>query len=131
MSAWNRSTEPQVSPRRPDGSRGQTGLHVGPLRITPVRAILAIAFLGSAGFIAFAVIKVRDVSQLPMISSGFAVMGLAFVALAIGGLIEMWRAASEARTGRAMALAIGGGLAGMAAIGCFSITVVLALLTKH
>jgi hypothetical protein len=100
------------------------------MRITPIRAVLAIAFLGSGAYIGWAIIKVRDVSQIPMISSGFAVLGLAFAALAIGGLIEMWRAANDARTGRAAGLAIGGGLAGLAAIGCFSITVVLALLWK-
>ena len=37
------------------------------------------------------------------------------------------RAASWARTGRATALAIAGGICGLGAIGCFSIAAVLAL----
>jgi hypothetical protein len=65
-----------------------------------------------------------------MLSSGFAILGLAFAAMAIGAVIELWRAAARARLGRAVGLAVGGGFAGLAAIGCFTLTVVLALLWR-
>lgn len=131
MSGWSDGSDrSRQAPRRTAGSGGGSGWQIGPLRITPIRAVVGIAFLGSIAFIGWAVLKVRDATQIPMLSSGFAVLGLAFVSMAIGALIELWRAATVARTGRAFALAVGGGLAGFAAIGCFAVTVVLALLWK-
>ena len=116
----------QVSPRRPDGSRGIRGPHLGPVRITPIRVVLAIALLGSLAYIAFA-ITVRDTSQIPMLASGAAVLGIVFSALALGGLIESYRA-GQAGDGRlAIVLAIGGGVAAMIAAGCFAAAMVLAL----
>jgi hypothetical protein len=105
-------------------------VRLGTFRLTPISLVVGIAFVGSAAFISFAILKVRDTSQIPMLSSGFGVLGLAFVAVAVGALIQMWRAAGVRRMGRAMALAILGGLLGLAAIGCFTATVVLALLWK-
>jgi hypothetical protein len=98
--------------------------------VTPVRLVIAVAFLGSAGFIAYAILRVRDASQIPMLSSGFAILGLAFAAMALGALIQLWRAASDGRSGRALALGIGGGIMGLAAIGSFTGAVLLALLWK-
>ncbi|HXI45391.1 MAG TPA: hypothetical protein VNH13_03760 [Candidatus Acidoferrales bacterium] len=115
--------------RVPD-RRVQTGLHVGPVSVTPIRTVVALAFLGSGAFIAYAILRVRDASQIPMLSSGFAVLGLAFAAVAIGALIQLWRAATEGSTGRAMLLGIVGGVVGLAAIGCFTATILLALLWK-
>jgi hypothetical protein len=97
---------------------------------SPMRLVVAVAFLGSSAFILFAVLKVRDQNQIPMLSSGFAVLGLSFVAFAIGALIGLWRAAARSQMGRAVGLAIGGGLMGLAAIGCFTATILLALLWK-
>ena len=100
------------------------------VRITPIRLVIAVAFLASSGFIAVVVLKVRDTSQIPMLSSGFAVLGLSLVAMAIWALVELWRAASDGNNLRAMLLGVVGGLIGMAAIGCFTATVLLALLWK-
>jgi len=105
-------------------------MQLGRFRLTPISLVVGIAFVGSAAFIAYAIIKVRDTSQIPMLSTGFAVLGLAFVAVAIGALIQLWRAAMGRRMGRAMGLAVLGGLLGLAAIGCFTATIVLALLWK-
>ena len=105
-------------------------MQLGRLRLTPIMLVVGIAFVGSAAFISIAILKVRDTTQIPMLSSGFAVLGLAFVAVAIGSLIQLWRAASARRMGRALVLAVVGGLLGLAAIGCFTATVVLALLWK-
>jgi hypothetical protein len=98
--------------------------------VTPFRLVIAAAFLGSAGFIAYAILRVRDTTQIPMLSSGFAILGLAFAALAVGALIQLWRSASDGRSGRALALGIGGGIVGLAAIGSFTAAALLALLWK-
>ena len=100
------------------------------MRFTPIRLVLALAFVGSSAFIAYAILRVRDTNQIPMLSSGFAVLGLALAAIAVAALIELWRSASSGRNGRALALGILGGLFGMAAIGCFTVTVIFALLWK-
>jgi hypothetical protein len=98
------------------------------MRLTPFRVVIGLAFLGSAGFIAYAILRVRDASQIPMLSAGFAVLGLATAAIAVAAVIELWRAAAAGRNGRALALAILGGVVGLGAIGCFSLTVLLAML---
>jgi hypothetical protein len=100
------------------------------MRLTPIQLVVGAAFLGSSAFILYAVLRVRDQTQIPMMSSGFAILGLSFVAIAVGSLINLWRAASRARMGRAVGLAIVGGLAGLAAIGCFTAAVILALLWR-
>ena len=105
-------------------------MRIGSWRVTPMQLVVAIAFLGSSAFILFAVLRVRDTSQIPMLSSGFAILGLSFAAMAVGALIGLWRAALRRRLGRALGLAILGGLMGMAAIGCFTATVIFALLWK-
>ena len=105
-------------------------MQTGSIRPTPIQLVVGVAFLGSSAFILFAILRVRDTSQIPMLSSGFAILGLSFVAIAVGAMINLWRAAALARTGRAVGLAVVGGLAGMAAIGCFSVAVILALLWK-
>ncbi|MBI3751453.1 MAG: hypothetical protein HY263_07340 [Chloroflexi bacterium] len=97
---------------------------------TPIRLVIGIAFLGSAAFIAYAILRVRDTTQIPMLSSGFAVLGLAFASVALACLIQLWRAGSAGATGRAVALGIAGGIVGLAAIACFTATVLLALLWK-
>jgi chromate transport protein ChrA len=98
------------------------------MRLTPLRLAIALAFVGSSAFIAYAVLRVRDTSQIPMLSSGFGVLAIACAAVALGAAIEMWRSARSGRSGRAMALAIGGGVFGFAAIACFAAAVVFALL---
>lgn len=100
------------------------------MRLTPIRLVIGIAFLGSGAFIAYAIIRVRDTSQIPMLSAGFAVLGLATAAMAVAALIELWRSASVGRNGRALALAIVGGVVGLGAIGCFTLTVLLAMLWR-
>ena len=100
------------------------------MRLTPIRLVIGLAFVGSAAFIAYAVLRVRDTSQIPMLSSGFAVLGLAFASIALACVIQLWRAGSTGATGRAVGLGIVGGMMGLAAIGCFTATAILALLWK-
>jgi hypothetical protein len=97
------------------------GIYLGPLKITPAVVLVAIALIGSAAFIVYVTLRVED-GQIPLLGAGFGVMGACFAAIAIGSLVEMWRAASRARAGRALGLAIIGGVAGLIAIGCLTFT---------
>ena len=115
-------------PRRSNGSRGRLGPHVGPIRITPTRAVLAIAFVGSLAYIAYAILRVEDSAQIPMVTTGTAVLGLVFTALSVGGAIRMWRAWQDRMQGRTVFFAVAGGIAGMIALGCFAGAIVLALM---
>ena len=117
-----------VSPRLPDGSRGRRGTFVGPVRVTPIRAVLGVALVGSLGFIAFAILKVRDSTQIPMVTAGTAVLAIVFAALSVGGAIRMWRSWQDGLQGQTVLFAFLGGLAGAIALGCISAVLVLALL---
>ena len=106
------------------------GVHIGGRRITPgvVAGILvAIAMIGSAGYIVYVITQVED-EQINLLGYGFAVLGASFVAIAIGCVVAIWRAAMRARVGRAFALAIVGGIAGLIAIACFAFTAIAAML---
>jgi len=123
----------QVSPRRPDGTRARVGPrvgpHLGPIRITPTRVTAVVALFGSVAYLAYAV-TVRDASQIPMLSSGAAVLGIVFAALAVAGLVATWRAGIDGRGGRAFLSAMFGGVAAMVAAGCFAAAVILALVWR-
>jgi hypothetical protein len=116
-----------VVPRRPDGSRGRLGPHIGPLAITPVRVVLAIAFLGSLAYIAYAVLRVEDAAQIAMVATGSTVLGLVFTALSVGGAIRMWRAWQDGQQDRTILFAVAGGISGMIALACFAGALVFAL----
>ncbi len=105
------------------------GLYLGPLKVTPAVVLVAIALLGSAAFVLFVTFKVED-EQIPLLGAGFGVMGACFAVIAIGSLVEMWRAASRARAGRALGLAIVGGVAGLLAIGCLTFTALATMVWK-
>lgn len=114
-------------PRRAGGSRGRSGLHLGPIRITPIRVILVVALLGSLAYIAYAILRVKDSAQIPMVTSGLAVLGIVFAAFSIGGAIRMWRCWRAGLQGWTLLYAVFGGIAGAIALGCFAGTLVLAL----
>ena len=116
-----------VGPRNPDGTRGREGVFLGPIRITATRVILLVAVVGSVGYLAYA-ITARDATQIPMLASGAAVLGIVFAALAIAGAAETVRAARADRPGRSVAAAIFGGVAGIVAFGCLAAAVVLSQL---
>lgn len=109
--------------RRPSPGAGR---HVGPVPVTPISVVVALAMFGSLAFIAYVVLAI-DENQIPLLASGFAVLGASLVAVAIGSLVGMWRAASRARASRALGLALAGGIAGLGAIGCFTVTALAAL----
>jgi hypothetical protein len=108
------------------GAEPREGRYLGPLRITLATVVVALAFIGSLAYLGWVVLAV-DEDQIPLLAYGFVVLGACFVAIAFGALTGMWRAASRAEGGRALVLAIVGGLAGMAAIGCFTVTALSAM----
>ncbi|HEV8490303.1 MAG TPA: hypothetical protein VGQ58_11005 [Candidatus Limnocylindrales bacterium] len=103
-----------------------SGLRIGPLAITPVRVVLVLALVGALAYVAFA-LTVRDTAQLPLLSSGAAVLGIAFMALAVSGFLGIRQAGYEGRDGRAVVLSLLGGLAAIIAFGCFAMAIVLAM----
>jgi hypothetical protein len=118
-----------IAGRPPAGRPREPGPYLGPIRITPTRIALVIALVGSLAYIAYA-ITVRDASQIPMLSSGAAVLGLVFAALAGLGALGTWRAGSEGLARRAFLLALMGGVAAMIAAGCFAAAIVLGLVLQ-
>jgi len=118
----------QVSPRRPGGTRGPRGPQ-GRARITPLRVTLALALIGALAFMGYA-ITVRDELQVPLLASGSAVLGLVFAALAVTGAMATFEAVREERGGRAMAYAIGGGIAAIVASGALAAATILGLLWR-
>jgi hypothetical protein len=105
------------------------GLHIGPVPITPALVLVTIALVGSIAYVLYVVTQVED-EQIQLLGYGFGVMGASFAAIAIGAVVAIWRAASRARAGRALVLAIVGGVAGLCAIGCFTFTAIALLVGK-
>lgn len=114
-----------VPPRRP-APAPPSGPRIGPLLITPVRVVLVLALVGSLAYVAFA-LTVRETAQLPLLSSGAAVLGIAFMALAVSGFLGIRQAGYEGNDRRAVLLALLGGLAAIIAFGCFAAAIVLAM----
>ena len=79
-------------------------------RLTPGVVFLAVALIGSLAFVLYAV-TVRETSQIPLLAAGGAALGIAFIALAAYALRGVWRAGVAGRNGRAIVLAVGGGIA--------------------
>jgi hypothetical protein len=112
---------------RPAASR--RGRYIGPVRITLPLIVVLVTLVGSLAFDAYVVAAITD-GQINMLAVGMAVTGISFAALAIGAVVGMWRAASQAAGGRSFALALVGGLSALGAIGSFAVTAVLTLLSN-
>lgn len=106
--------------------RGQ-GPHIGPIGLSPVRVMLLIALLGGLGFLAYAVL-VRDQLQVPLMASGFAVIGLVFAAMAVLALVSVVRAGRAGRDGTAVMTALFGGLIAVAALMSLAGAVIMSLI---
>jgi hypothetical protein len=91
--------------------------------------MLAITLVGSIAFAVFTV-TVRDASQIPLLASGAAVLGIAFGALAVYSARAAWHAGAAERTGRAILLAVGGGLAAIAGASCLAAAIILFMLAQ-
>jgi hypothetical protein len=91
--------------------------------------MLAITLVGSIAFAVFT-ITVRDASQIPLLASGAAVLGIAFGALAAYSARATWLAGAEGRNVRAFLLAVAGGLAAMVGAGCLAAAIILFMLAQ-
>ena len=99
------------------------------LSISPGIVFLAVAVIGSVVFALYAV-TVRDASQIPLLAAGAAALGIAFVALAVYTLRAVWLAGVVGRTGKALLLAFGGGIAAIIGAGCLAAAIILFLLSR-
>jgi len=113
--------------RRLDAEEG--GAHIGPIAITPMTVLLVIALVGSFAYLLYA-LTVRDASQIPLMAAGLFVLGSVFVAIAGVGLVATWRSSIGGRDGRALAHALVGGVACLAAAGCFALAIILGMVNK-
>jgi hypothetical protein len=123
----------QVSPRNTDGSRGRrpsSGLHVGPIAITPTRVMIVVAVGGSLAFLAYA-LTVRESTQIPLLAAGLLVLGMVFGALAVSGVIATYQAGADGRALQAMGLAILGGIASIISLLCLAGAILGAMLSPH
>jgi len=117
---------PAVPARNPAPRRGR---YLGPVKITLPLVVVLLTLIGALVFDAYVVAAVSD-GQIELLAIGMAVTGVSFAALALGAVVGMWRAASRAAGGKSFALALVGGLSGLAAIGSFAVTAVLMLLSN-
>jgi hypothetical protein len=126
-----RATDPRrvPAPRGAAGARREVspGRRVGPVPITPTGVLLVIALFGSLAYVVYA-LTVRDATQIPLLASGAVVLGIVFAAIAVVGARATWRSSVDGRDARAFAHAIVGGLAALAAAGCFAAAVILFLI---
>ena len=88
--------------------------------------VIGLTMVASIIFIGYVVLRIED-NQIPLMATGFVVLGASLAAVAVWCVIGIWRSASRARGGRAFALAIVGGLAGIGAIGCFTVAALSSL----
>lgn len=100
---------------------------IRPPSITPIRVSLAIALVGSLALVLYAFLK-RDNSQIPLLATAAAILGIVLVVLALSGAAGTYRAARDGQAGRAVVLAVAGGLAAMAAAGALAFATILGLL---
>jgi hypothetical protein len=91
--------------------------------------LLAIALGGSVVFALFT-LTVRDASQIPLLASGAAVLGICFCAVAAYAARSTWRAGADGRSQRALALAFAGGIAAIIGAGCLSGAIILFMLSR-
>ena len=107
----------------------EPGPHIGPFPVTPTGILLVVALVGSIAYLVYA-LTVREASQIPLMAAGLVVLGIVFVAIAAVGLRATWRSSVRGRDGRAIAHALVGGVACLAAAGCFAGAIILAMVSR-
>ena len=107
-------------------ARPVEGARLGPIPITATGVLIAIALVLSLVYLGFT-ITVRETSQIPLLASGLAVLGIVFIAIAAVGGRAVWRSSVRGSDARAFGHALVGGLASLAAAGCIAGAVILIL----
>jgi len=98
-------------------------------RISPGAVMLAVTVVGSVLFALFT-ITVRDASQIPLLASGAAVLGIAFCALAAYSVRATWHAGIAGRDQRAILMALAGGISAIVGAGCLAGALILFMLSQ-
>jgi drug/metabolite transporter (DMT)-like permease len=86
--------------------------------------------LGGSVLFALYTITVRYASQIPLLASGAAVLGIAFGALAAYSARATWHAGIAGRTRRAFVMAIAGGGAAIIGAGGLAAAIILFMLSR-
>ena len=107
--------------------RRKRGPHVGPIGISPLRVTLVVALLGGLGFLAYSVL-VRDQLQVPLMATGFAVIGIVFATMAVLSVLSVIRSGRDGRDGMAVMTALFGGVIAVAALMCLAAAVIMSLI---
>jgi hypothetical protein len=123
-----RTSQARPADHRPR-SEEPPGRHLGPIPLSPTAILLFLALVGSVAYLLYA-ITVRDATQIPLLASGAVVLGIVFVAIAVTGLIATWRSSVRGRDGRALGHALVGGIACLAAAGCFAVAIILGMVSQ-
>jgi hypothetical protein len=108
-------------------SRGRTGPRLGPLRITPARVFLVVALLGGLGFLAYSIFF-RDALQVPLMATGFAVVGIVLAVAAFMSIGAVVTAGRESRDGAAFFTALFGGFLAVGALMCLAAAVIMSMI---
>jgi len=108
-------------------SRGRSGPHLGPIRITPARVFLIVALFGGLGFLFYSIF-VRDALQVPLMASGFAVVGIVLGIAAIMSIGAVVTAGRESRDAAAFFTALFGGFLAVASLMCLAAAVIMSMI---
>jgi hypothetical protein len=92
-----------------------------------MRVTLLVALAGGIAFLAYSTF-VRDQLQVPLMATGFAVLGIVFAVVAVLSVLAVVRAGREGRDARAVLSAVAGGLIAVGALLCISAAVIMGLI---
>ena len=128
MSSGRSQGSPTASAESRRGARTTSrGPHIGPVRITPGRVFLFFAFLGGLGFLGYAIF-IRDALQVPLMATGFAVVGIVFGIAAILAIAGVVRAGREGRDAVAFLTSLVGGLMAVASLLCIAAAIIMSMI---
>ena len=108
-------------------ARGRTGPHLGPIRITPARVFLVVALLGGLGFLGYSIFF-RDALQVPLMATGFAVVGIVLAVAAVMSIGAVVTAGRESRDAAAFFTALFGGILAVGALMCLAAAVIMSMI---
>ena len=96
-------------------------------RIPPIAVFIVIALVGSIALTAYA-FATRNNEQVPLLATAATILGIVLIVLAAVGAIATYRAARDGNGGRAVVMALVGGVAAIAAAGVLATATILGLL---
>jgi hypothetical protein len=103
------------------------GPHIGPLQITPARVFLFVALLGGLAFLGYSVFF-RDALQVPLMATGFAILGIVFGIAAFMSVASVISAGHDGRDARAFFTSLLGGILAIGAMLCLAAAVIMGMI---